>query len=264
VVPVEPGTEDDWTHPPFSGAITNDASGAGHSGYQGSGDRPAPRGGNLIAQGFTPEHDIWFAFGHDEEVRRRDGADHIAALLEKRGVRPALVLDEGGCVTAGALKGTERPVAFIGIAEKGFVNLRLEARGTGGHSSMPPQNTAAALLARAVHRVGGIRRPLRLTIATRAMFRALAPAMPFGQRMLLANLWFFAPLFVRIFGKSTSGRACFRPPVRRPCCMGARRPMYCPSTPAPSSMPGCCMVIRQHSCCALYIKNLPAPAYSPP
>src|SRR5437667_228413 len=77
------------------------------------------------------------AFGHDEEVGGRYGARRIAEQLGARGVRPALVLDEGGFMAAGLMPGLTRRAAIVGIAEKGYLSLRLKAQAAGGHSSMP-------------------------------------------------------------------------------------------------------------------------------
>jgi hypothetical protein len=53
-----------------------------------------------------------------------DGAAHIAALLQSRGVRPWLVLDEGGPVVTGQIPGISVPVALVGVSEKLSVKVR--------------------------------------------------------------------------------------------------------------------------------------------
>ena len=68
----------------------------------------------------------------------------MAALLRRRGVVLDYVLDEGGAITLGAIPGTTTPLATIGVAEKGYVSLRLVARDAGGHSSMPPRRMVAS------------------------------------------------------------------------------------------------------------------------
>src|SRR3989454_6504144 len=49
--------------------------------------------------------------------------------------------------------GVSAPVAVIGIAEKGYVTVGLTAQAEGGHSSMPPDETAVGLLAAAITRL---------------------------------------------------------------------------------------------------------------
>lgn len=151
VVPVEPGTEDEWAVPPFSGEVVD-----GHLWGRGSLDDK----GSLIAifeavealatEGFTPEPTIYIALGHDEEVGGGSGAAAIARLLDERGVRLTFVLDEGGAVASDLVLGLPRPLALVGIGEKGYVNLEITARGTGGHSSAPPKGSAIGTLAAAV------------------------------------------------------------------------------------------------------------------
>ena len=102
----------------------------------------------LAAEGFRPGHDVYLAFGHNEETAG-DGAQQIVALLEARGVRPGLVLDEGGAVVQGAVPGVSAPTAMIGIAERGVMTVHLTAREVGGHASTPPAEPATARLARA-------------------------------------------------------------------------------------------------------------------
>lgn len=40
---------------------------------------------NLIAEGFQPERDIWFAFGQDEEVSGRQGLSKLPIILNRKG-----------------------------------------------------------------------------------------------------------------------------------------------------------------------------------
>lgn len=75
VVPVEPGTEDDWTHPPFSGALAD-----GYVWGRGSIDDKLGVLGlmeaaeRLAARGYQPRRTVLFAFGHDEETGGKAGA----------------------------------------------------------------------------------------------------------------------------------------------------------------------------------------------
>lgn len=48
------------------------------------------------------------------------------------------------------LSPSKKPLAIIGLAEKGYVTLRITAKGQGGHSSMPPAKTALGSLGLAV------------------------------------------------------------------------------------------------------------------
>jgi carboxypeptidase PM20D1 len=210
VVPVEPGTEARWSHPPFSGAVAG-----GFVWGRGAWDDKAGLLGileaaeQLAARGFRPRRTVYLAFGHDEEIMGR-GAAAIAALLRRRGVRLGLVLDEGMLVGDGIIAGMPRPVALIGVAEKGYLSIGLVARAPGGHSSMPPPEGAVVRLARAIDRVHARPMPARLSPPVAAMFDAIGPEMALPQRLALANRWLFAPLLLRTLDEAPSSSATIR------------------------------------------------------
>lgn len=107
----------------------------------------------LVAQGFTPEHDVLIFSGADEETAGR-GAQMAADLLRSRDVTPWLVSDEGGAIVeAGMLPGTTTPIAAVAVAEKGTVDVRIAAVGVGGHSSMPQPRGTTERLAEAILRI---------------------------------------------------------------------------------------------------------------
>lgn len=211
VVPVEPGTETRWTHPPFSGAIAD--------GYiWGRGTLDDKNGAlaqleaieHLLAEGYSPARTIYLAFGHDEEIGGEQGAQKIAALLKSRGIKAEFALDEGGAITQGVIAGLKIPVASIMGAEKGYLSLRLTTRAAGGHSSMPPTQTAAGQLARAVARVQDSPLPARITPAAGAMLGRLAPDMSLTSRVAIANRWLFEPLLLKILSSSPVSNALIR------------------------------------------------------
>ncbi len=131
----------------------------------------------LLRQGFAPQRDIWLAFGRDEEVGGAKGAAVMAALLEKRGVKVRAILDEGGAVTEGQFPGVEKPIALIGIAEKGAVNVRFCMQGVDGHSSQPPHHSAIGELASFIKDAEDHPMPTRLTPPVERMFETIAPHM---------------------------------------------------------------------------------------
>jgi len=211
VVPVEPGTEDNWTHDAFGGVIDD-----GYVWGRGALDMK-----NIlvaifeavemsIEQGAQPQRTTYLAFGHDEEVGGQNGAVQLAALLQSRGIQLDHVLDEGGAIASGLVPGIPGTVALIGIAEKGFTSTELLVEMTGGHSSMPPPQTAIGILSAAIERLEEHQMPLAFTGATEAMFDYIGPEMPFGQRIIVANRWLFGGLLKRIFASSPEGAAMLR------------------------------------------------------
>ena len=203
VVPVIPGTEDDWQQPPFGGVVAEGSIwGRGAIDDKASLMSVLEAVEHLVMAGHQPERTIYLAFGHDEEVGGDLGARLIAERFERRGIGPfAMVLDEGGMISEGMVDGVDGRVAIIGIAEKGYISLEVKVAGEGGHSSSPPAETNLGILARAVRRLEDNQFPARLDGATKAMLAWMAPELPFSRRMLLGNLWLTRPLVA--WGMST-------------------------------------------------------------
>jgi len=211
VVPVDPQSENNWTHPPFSGHI-----GDGFIWGRGAMDDKVTVLGileaveHLLAEGYQPRRTIYLAFGHDEEIGGNNGAAKIADLLHARGLKLAYILDEGMNIVEGIIPGIDRPVALIGVAEKGYVSLELVAESPGGHASVPPARTAIGTLSSAIHKLEGTPFPSRLDGPTRQMFEFLGPEMHWRKRILFANLWFFDLLVRRELAQSPLTDATIR------------------------------------------------------
>ena len=209
VVPAE--DESAWKHGPFSGDIADGAVwGRGSCDDKGSLIAVFEAVEKLLSEGYQPQRTIYLALGHDEEIGGTRGAAAMAQLLAERGVRPLFTLDEGGAITQGIVAGISKPVALIGIAEKGYVTLELKVNAAGGHSSMPPAHTAVGELAGAIHRLEAHPFPASVSPTTRQMLEYLAPEMPFGRRTGVANLWLLEPLVRRQIGATPAGAASLR------------------------------------------------------
>lgn len=203
VVPVPEPNLPEWTHGPFSGDVAD-----GYVWGRGTLDDKTTVLAilesieGLLREGYRPPRTVYLTFGHDEEVGGRYGARLMVDTLVQRGVKPALVLDEGGFMASGVLPGITGRAAIVGIAEKGYLSLRLTAKAQGGHSSMPTGRSAVGALSRAVALIEANPFPSRLDGPTLGMLDAMAPYAPFSQRMVLANLWLTSPL-VRMRLRST-------------------------------------------------------------
>jgi carboxypeptidase PM20D1 len=184
VVPIEETTLDQWTHPPFSGTVAD-----GVIWGRGSVDDKftvialMEAVELLLSENVRPRRTIYLAFGHDEEVGGFDGAAHVAKYFKDRGVTFDYVMDEGGAVIEGMMEGLDRPLAVIGVSEKGFVNLVLTVNAPGGHSSQPPEQTALGVLARAIVKVEDHPFPASLDY-TYMTFEAIGAEMPFSTRLV--------------------------------------------------------------------------------
>ena len=207
VVPVTPGTEAEWKHPPFAGAIADGAVwGRGAIDDKG-GLITLFEGVELLAQrGFKPRRTVMIVSGDDEEVRG-SGAKAAAALMKSRGIKAQFVLDEGLAVDADSPL-TGGRLALIGTAEKGYATLVVTAKAPGGHSSAPPADGGAVVtLSKAVIAIAGNGFPMNFRGPGAAMLQSVAAKAPFGVRMAVANAWLFKPLLIKQIGATASGAA---------------------------------------------------------
>jgi carboxypeptidase PM20D1 len=202
VVPASDGWQDD----PFSGKITD-------STIYGRGALDTKHSLNAILEsvhimlikGHSFQRDLYLSFGGDEETYGQSQI-HIVNHLKEQGVNPYFVLDEGGAIVSDIFPGVKEKTAVIGIAEKGFLNVKLVAKSQGGHASTPPKQTPIVLLSKAVDKLN--QHPsfkLRLTTPVKALFQKIAPySKSFVIRLLFANLWLFLPL-VKMIAKLSGG-----------------------------------------------------------
>ena len=208
VVPI--ANPDAWSHDPFAGDI-DDTFVWGRGTLD---DKQSVLGileavEALLAEGFQPRRTVMLAFGHDEEVRGA-GARAIVALLRSRDTVPWMVLDEGSILADGIVPGLSRPAALVGITEKGYATLELTVKTEGGHSSMPPPNTAAGTLARAITALE--RRPFPSTLSppVASQLDYLGPEMGFGLRLVMSNRWLLEGAIVDVMSGTKAGRAQLR------------------------------------------------------
>jgi len=211
VVPIAPNTEQNWKHEPFSGDIA-DGFVWGRGAWDDKSNLLAVLEAveKLAASGAQPKRTIIIASGHDEEVGGPRGATQIAKLLDQRGVKLEFVIDEGMIVTSGVVPGIEKPVALIGLAEKGYLNVSISADGAPGHSSMPPLRSRIGEVAEAVAKLETNQMPARIQGVARQSLEALAPEMSGLNRLILSNLWIAEPLARGALSKGQSSSAMTR------------------------------------------------------
>jgi len=200
-----------WKYPPFSGQIAEGAVwGRGAIDVKGPLIAICQAVEQLIGQGFKPRRTIYLAFGHDEEVGGLDGAAAIGELLGRHGVRPLLISDEGGAIVEGMVPGVRKPVALVGIAEKGYLTLELKVTALGGHASMPPASSAIGILNGAIRILENHPFPARVGQVTGQMLRALAGELPFASRLAARYLRLCEPLVRRRLAATPAGAASLR------------------------------------------------------
>ena len=210
VVPIEEITRDQWTYPPFGGTV-NDGIVWGRGSVDDKFTVIALMEAMelLLSEGVQPQRSIYLSFGHDEEVGGKDGAAKVAEYFKNEGITFDYVMDEGGVVIEGMMEGLDRPLAVIGVSEKGYVNMVLTVNAPGGHSSQPPEQTAVGTLSRAIVRVEDNPFPASLDYIKQT-FGAIGAWMPFGKRLVMGNLWLFTPLVESVMLKSPGNAAGIR------------------------------------------------------
>lgn len=189
--------EGEWIHPPFSGEIVE-----GKVWGRGSCDTKCSVLGffqaveELLARGFIPDQDVWLASSCTEEWSG-PGGPSLVDELEKRGVHPFLVCDEGGGIITDPVGGIRGNFAMVGVFEKGKADLRFTAKSNGGHASAPGRNTPVARLSdfvvefehgRVFHK--------KMLPEVQSLFEQLAPYAPFYMKLLFRNMWLFKPLLL--------------------------------------------------------------------
>ena len=175
VVPVVEGTEQDWTHPAFSGDIAD-----GYIWGRGTLDIKEQVFGvleaaeYLLARGKSFARTAYLAFGDDEETINL-GALAIAEHLKAQGVTLEFVLDEGGCkIEPGTAFGApETSIVSVQLMEKGYADLELSVHSIGGRLKR----------SRPISRRSRSKRSCRMLRATRTPSRPAAWARPTSSRL---------------------------------------------------------------------------------
>ena len=208
VVPAE-GT---WEHAPFSGDIAEEKVwGRGASDTKCSLMAFLQAAEELLEQGYVPEQDVYLSSSCTEEWAG-DGCPKLVEELARRGVRPWLVVDEGGGIITEPVGGIPGNFAMVGVFEKGKADVKLTARSQGGHASAPKKHSPAARIADFIHEAehGNLFRR-KMSREVQAMFATLAPYASFPLKLVFGNLWLFRPVLLRVLPMiSAQGGAMIR------------------------------------------------------
>jgi len=155
----------------------------------------------LLQSGFKPRRTVYFAFGHDEERSGTQGAANIAKwFAENVGPRDIFefMMDEGLFIIDGAVPGHKKPVAFVCVAEKGYLSLKLTVEKEPGHSAAPPAETAIGILAGAVKRIEDSPHEAHFDGPAHDLFGSIRSGFGGAFRFIFSNLWLFEPLLRRL------------------------------------------------------------------
>jgi carboxypeptidase PM20D1 len=199
-------TDERWGHAPFGAELVATADGDTEVWARGALDDKGALVSILeaveasLVRGFVPKRDIYLSFGHNEETTGT-GATAIAGLLDERGVHLGFVLDEGGAIVEGIFPGVEKPIAVVGVSEKGIMSVELAVVQEGGHASTPPRLSATARLARAIVRLDS--RPFRasFTQTNLEMIRTVGTHARQPYRWLFTHLGLTRGVLLRAFAR---------------------------------------------------------------
>lgn len=194
---VVPASDEGWSVPAYSGTVKDGCLyGRGALDCKGTMYVQLQAVEELLDEGFIPPCDVYLEYAINEETGG-DGAASAMRFLRDKGIRFSFVIDEGGAVIDEAVPGMNKPYAVIGVTEKGYMDVKITARGKGGHSSTPPRNTPAARLFAFANEIER-KRPFKKVLIpeVQEMFRQMAPAFSPLLRFLLGNIRFTKPLVI--------------------------------------------------------------------
>uniref|UniRef100_A0A670I8J3 Peptidase M20 domain containing 1 n=1 Tax=Podarcis muralis TaxID=64176 RepID=A0A670I8J3_PODMU len=179
---------------------------------------PASPDGWDVSDPFSAEERDGFIYGrgtldnkNSVMVGGRKGAMKIVAELESRGIQLSFVLDEGSFIFDGIVTGIEKPVASIGITEKGAITANFTVTSEPGHSSAPPKRTSIGILSEALAKLEQHPMPNLFGHGPEIlMFEQLAPDFSFPLNVIMSNLWLFGPLVGRFLEQTPTTNALVR------------------------------------------------------
>ena len=174
-----------WRHAPFSGDIADGCIwGRGALDMKNMAAMAVMAVKLLKRSGAKLRRDVIFAGVADEEAGCDVGSRFLVDEHPEL-VRAEYALGEVGGFT---LHVQGRRFYPIMVAEKGLCWLRVRARGTPGHGSLPREDNANVRLARAVARLGRRRLPQHTTSFVTEFVQRVGATLPLPQRLILERV----------------------------------------------------------------------------
>ncbi|MBX9642721.1 MAG: M20/M25/M40 family metallo-hydrolase [Novosphingobium sp.] len=117
-------------------------------------------------------------------------------------------IDEGGIISTDTPM-INGPAALIGIAEKGYMTLRVTANAPGGHSSAPPppNEIGTVNLAKAVLAINAKQFPMELRGPAEGMVSVLAAKAGGVSKVAVANRWLLGSMVMSKMAESPASAA---------------------------------------------------------
>lgn len=185
-VDVVPTEGQDWTHPPFDGAIED-----GYLWGRGALDM---KGGVAMlvsaflrakAEGLDPAGDLVLAVLSDEEKGGRYGAKFLVEEHPEPFADARYAIGEFGGF---GFEVGGRRFYPVQVAEKQSTTVEVTLTGPGGHGSLPSEGDAMAALGDVLQRLDGARLPVHVTPPARAMIDGIADELSFPRSAVVRAL----------------------------------------------------------------------------
>ena len=202
VVPITPGTEDDWTHPAFDGY--NDGEfiwGRGALDMKNHLICLMESVETLLEEGYVPKRTVYLCFGHNEEIvaGSNNGAHELSKVLESRGVHLDSIIDEGGAMLPATVKGIlDANLTGVGVAEKGYADFKITVKAKGGHSSQPPKHTAIGILSKKVLNLEKHQFKSKMLPLVFDLFTIIGKRTTYVARLIFCNVKLLRPLILAV------------------------------------------------------------------
>lgn len=148
----------------------------------------------FLKEGNSFKNDVYIMSTKNEESTGY-GATQVANYFRSKGLKFAVILDEGGAVTCDVMPGIKNDIALLGLCEKGYFDIKFSAKSKGGHSGSPLSSNPFHRLSKFVCKVekkGYFKVSMIKTV--KEMFAHVSPYLTFPLRLLLGNLWLFMPI----------------------------------------------------------------------
>ena len=186
--PKENWEEEGWKHNPFGGEIDEED---GCLYGRGAVDMKQMAAMSVIIlcfvkkSGIVLSRDLIFAGVADEE--RTDSKWGAKYLIENRPelIEADVIFNEIGGFSMFL---DNQEVFPLQIGEKGSVQIKITARGPGGHGSLYHKENPIATIGEAAHKLHTHHLPLRINIANTATIESLANVLPFPKSMVFRRL----------------------------------------------------------------------------
>ena len=118
----------------------------------------------------TPKRDIIFLATSGEEVGSATGLQWLGTTHWDK-INPGYAINEGG----GIIQNDSTNIVFAEASTKMYMDIKVTAYGTGGHSSLPANDNAVYSLSQALAKIEAYQPPARLTAPVRTFFKAIRP-----------------------------------------------------------------------------------------